>query len=100
VRGFCHSIFDQADIKHGPGGASDPKFERSCFPRRADLAPTDAGSAPRKRGWRAAVDELRAATPELWCALGDEERRRFLSHLRPWWDVHRHRIAPAIADRI
>lgn len=33
----------------------------------------------------------------------DAERRRFLRHLRPWWDVHRHRIAPAVGaalDRI
>jgi uncharacterized NAD(P)/FAD-binding protein YdhS len=51
-------------------------------------------------GWRAAIDELRPDTPHLWRALSDEEQARFLRHLRPWWDVHRHRIAPAIADRI
>ena len=28
------------------------------------------------------------------------ERRRFLRHLRPWWDVHRHKIAPAIGAKI
>jgi uncharacterized NAD(P)/FAD-binding protein YdhS len=53
-----------------------------------------------KIGWRAAIDELRPVTPDMWQALGDEGRGRFLRHLRPWWDVHRHRMAPAIADRI
>ncbi len=51
-------------------------------------------------GWRAAVDELRPYTRSMWLAASREERGRFLRHLRPWWDVHRHRLAPAVADRI
>jgi uncharacterized NAD(P)/FAD-binding protein YdhS len=51
-------------------------------------------------GWRAAVDELRPYTEGLWTAAGMIERRRFLRHLRAWWDVHRHRIAPEVAEKI
>jgi uncharacterized NAD(P)/FAD-binding protein YdhS len=51
-------------------------------------------------GWRAAVDELRPVTQMLWGSLSDTERARFLRHARPWWDVHRHRLAPEVADRI
>jgi uncharacterized NAD(P)/FAD-binding protein YdhS len=51
-------------------------------------------------GWRVAIDQLRPLTQSLWARSGPEERRRFLRHLRPWWDVHRHRIAPSIAERI
>jgi len=51
-------------------------------------------------GWRAAVDELRPFTQDLWLAAPPAARGRFLRHLRPWWDVHRHRIAPAVARRI
>ncbi|WP_368039835.1 FAD/NAD(P)-binding protein [Sphingomonas bacterium] len=51
-------------------------------------------------GWRAAVDALRPFTQDLWIGAEPAERRRFLRHLRAWWDVHRHRIAPSIADRI
>jgi uncharacterized NAD(P)/FAD-binding protein YdhS len=51
-------------------------------------------------GWRAAVDQLRPVTHQLWAEASVEERRRFLRHLRPWWDVHRHRIAASIADRV
>jgi uncharacterized NAD(P)/FAD-binding protein YdhS len=50
--------------------------------------------------WRAAVDELRPYTQGLWRAMTVIERRRFLRHLRPWWDVHRHRLAPSVANRI
>ncbi|HEX8261272.1 MAG TPA: FAD/NAD(P)-binding protein [Allosphingosinicella sp.] len=50
--------------------------------------------------WRAAVDGLRPHSIGLWQGLGEAEKKRFLRHLRPWWDVHRHRIAPQVAARI
>jgi uncharacterized NAD(P)/FAD-binding protein YdhS len=51
-------------------------------------------------GWRAAIDSLRPHSHALWQGLGQEQQRRFLRHARPWWDVHRHRIAPEVAGRI
>ncbi|WP_267380419.1 MULTISPECIES: FAD/NAD(P)-binding protein [unclassified Sphingomonas] len=51
-------------------------------------------------GWRVAVDALRPVTQRLWAASDDAVRARFLRHLRPYWDAHRHRLAPAVADRI
>ncbi len=51
-------------------------------------------------GWREAVHELRPLTQDLWREAPIEVRRRFIRHLRPWWDVHRHRIAPPVAERI
>lgn len=50
--------------------------------------------------WRGAIDALRPITQRLWAGASDEERARFLRHLRPFWDVHRHRLAPVVADRI
>ncbi len=50
--------------------------------------------------WRAVMDALRCRVQEVWCAASEVERRRFLRHARPWWDVHRHRIAPDVASRI
>lgn len=52
------------------------------------------------RDWRAAIDALRPSTQRIWRAMPHTERTRFLRHLRPWWDVHRHRMAGAVADRI
>lgn len=51
-------------------------------------------------GWRAAIDSLRPHSQALWDSLGSEQQRRFLRHARPWWDVHRHRIAPEVAHRL
>lgn len=44
--------------------------------------------------WRSVVDALRPHTQRLWQELAGEERVRFLRHVRPWWDQHRHRVAP------
>ncbi len=50
--------------------------------------------------WRDAVMSLRSETPALWQALPLDERRRFLRHVRPYWDTHRHGVAPAIGRTI
>lgn len=49
--------------------------------------------------WRDLVAALRPITPDLWIRLPIAERRRFLRHLQPYWDVHRHRVAPAAYKR-
>lgn len=51
-------------------------------------------------GFHAAVDGLRPHSHALWQALDRDQQRRFLRHARPWWDVHRHRIAPQVAGRL
>jgi uncharacterized NAD(P)/FAD-binding protein YdhS len=50
--------------------------------------------------WRDVLSSLRSATPRLWQELPDAERRRFLRHLQPYWDVHRHRLAPEVAEAL
>ncbi len=51
-------------------------------------------------GWRSAVDGLRPSAQRLWREASAQERQRFLRHLRPWWDIHRHRLAPSLAATI
>lgn len=46
--------------------------------------------------WRDVLASIRPVTPDLWAALPIAERARFLRHLQPYWDVHRHRAAPSI----
>ncbi|QDE95235.1 hydroxyacylglutathione hydrolase [Myxococcus xanthus] len=50
--------------------------------------------------WRTVVDALRPVTIPLWQRLPVGERQRFLRHLRSYWDVHRHRMAPSIGETV
>lgn len=50
--------------------------------------------------WREVIDALRPVTQKIWQSLPLCERKRFLRHVRPYWEVHRHRIAPQIGDAI
>lgn len=54
----------------------------------------------RGSNWREVIDSLRPATQRIWRSLPHVEQRRFLRHLRTYWDVHRHRIAERIADQL
>jgi uncharacterized NAD(P)/FAD-binding protein YdhS len=56
--------------------------------------------AARGGDWRDLVAALRPITPRLWGALPLGDRARFLRHLRPYWDAHRHRMAPAVEDAL
>jgi uncharacterized NAD(P)/FAD-binding protein YdhS len=50
--------------------------------------------------WREVIDSLRPVTQQIWQSLSQAERRRFLRHVRSYWEIHRHRIAPEIGDTI
>jgi uncharacterized NAD(P)/FAD-binding protein YdhS len=50
--------------------------------------------------WREAVAFIRILAPHLWKRLPEVERRRFVRHLQPHWDIHRHRLPPQLAMRI
>jgi uncharacterized NAD(P)/FAD-binding protein YdhS len=50
--------------------------------------------------WQSVVDSLRPIAARVWRHWPEAEQRRFLRHARPWWDAHRHRMAPPIAQQI
>ena len=50
-----------------------------------------------RAGWRSMMEGLRPVTAGLWQEADIATRGRIVRHLRPWWDVHRHRIAPDVA---
>jgi uncharacterized NAD(P)/FAD-binding protein YdhS len=50
--------------------------------------------------WRVVIDALRPHTQRIWQSLATPDQQRFLTKLLPFWNVHRHRMAPDIAARI
>ncbi len=48
--------------------------------------------------WRDVLASLRPITPTLWSGLPISEKRRFLRHLKPYWETHRHRAAAVVFD--
>jgi uncharacterized NAD(P)/FAD-binding protein YdhS/uncharacterized membrane protein YoaK (UPF0700 family)/predicted metal-dependent enzyme (double-stranded beta helix superfamily) len=50
--------------------------------------------------WRQVIDGLRPHISKIWTALPPQERNRFLRHARVFWEVARHRMAPAVAEEV
>lgn len=60
-----------------------------------------AGEAEKLGGdWREAVTFVRHMAPTLWQRMASKDRERFLRHLRAFWDIHRHRPAPAVVKSL
>ncbi|MDQ2860006.1 MAG: FAD/NAD(P)-binding protein, partial [Pseudomonadota bacterium] len=99
-----------------PGARITALSRRGLLPRHHGSAAGAATATPAPKGtplevlgqvraridgdWRATIDGLRPYIQALWRGWSLRERTSFLRHLRPWWDVHRHRLAPDVAARL
>jgi uncharacterized NAD(P)/FAD-binding protein YdhS len=50
-------------------------------------------------GWPAAMDAMRDRADTVWARLPEAEQAKLLRRGLSAWTVHRHRMAPAVADR-
>jgi uncharacterized NAD(P)/FAD-binding protein YdhS/HEAT repeat protein len=73
-----------------------PPTVRSLLRRFRAQLKTSGGN----RDWRSLISSMRPHTHLIWGALSLPEKRRFLRHLRPFWDNHRHQLAPAAARKL
>ena len=106
-RGVVHALSRRGLLPqvHRPAPAYRPFLEaetppatiRGLFRRiRAEVRVAQAAGLD----WRPVLDAIRSRTPALWAALSWEERARFMRHVRPFWEGHRHRLAPEVAAKI
>lgn len=104
-RGPIHALSRRGLLPRRHAGVPLPAPEHEPFPTAvntlARFLRKEAGRAiAQGSGWQPVVDELRPFTVDVWQAMPSQDRKRFLRHLRPWWDVHRHRMAAQVADGI
>jgi uncharacterized NAD(P)/FAD-binding protein YdhS len=104
-RGPIHALSRRGLLPRRHAGVPMPAPEHEPFPTavnaltrflRREAARAIAGGS----SWQPVIDELRPFMVDVWQAMPLQDRKRFLRHLRPWWDVHRHRMATPVADRI
>ncbi|TIW05648.1 MAG: FAD-dependent oxidoreductase, partial [Mesorhizobium sp.] len=50
--------------------------------------------------WRDVVDGLRPFNQTIWQNWPSSAKRRFVEHTKAWWDIHRHRMAPEVYQRV
>ncbi len=76
--------------------ASEVREAPVISPSGSPLEVLRAFRAAAEPDWRAAVDGLRPHVQRLWRSWTLQEKRLFLRRLRPWWELGRHRLAPAV----
>jgi uncharacterized NAD(P)/FAD-binding protein YdhS len=87
---------------HAPGGAW-PEFLHDKIPASARaltkiMRRQIALAASQGIPWQRVFDAARPAVPSVWSGWSEFSRRQFLRHLRPRWDIHRHRMAPRVSE--
>lgn len=92
----CHLSPDQAQSDYPPFLEADitPRSIRALLRRVRQEVQT---AVEQEQDWRSVIDALRPITQELWQNLPLIEQKRFLRHVKSYWEVHRHRIAQEIA---
>jgi len=57
-----------------------------------DLRAGIADSKKQGVDWQQVINSLRDDTPAIWRGLSPESKRLFLRRLKPFWEIHRHRM--------
>lgn len=97
-RGLVPHVQVEGGVDRPPPPSLDdwPRTARGLL--RAVRAEVERAKA-RGHDWRDVLGSLRSVTPTLWASLPRPERARFLRHLSPFWEIHRHRAAPPTGRR-
>jgi uncharacterized NAD(P)/FAD-binding protein YdhS len=86
-----------AEMVANPEGVHVPTLLRKVRGLIRELARPTPGRG--EGDWRVVVDGLRPHTETLWRATSIAQRRKFLRHVRPFWESFRHRMPSSVAEK-
>jgi uncharacterized NAD(P)/FAD-binding protein YdhS len=78
-----------------------PKYELSFLPNFKTITMYDLyywfknevkNAEAQGANFRSVFDAIRPHLPSIWMDISTKEKAFFLRHLRPFWEIHRHRI--------
>jgi uncharacterized NAD(P)/FAD-binding protein YdhS len=87
-------------LPHAPKPASDQIRDWLPRERLVDLLRDVRNEATTADTWQTIVDSVRPHAQDLWRLSSFEAQSQFLRHVRRHWEVHRHRMAPAVAAEL
>jgi uncharacterized NAD(P)/FAD-binding protein YdhS len=97
-RGLFPRVHLEAPASARPAFA--PNSSQTVRALLRDIRESAADEIARGGSWHLVIDSFRPQTNEIWQRLSLAEKRRFMRHLRPYWEVHRHRMAAHVHRRI
>jgi uncharacterized NAD(P)/FAD-binding protein YdhS len=77
------------ELKNNPTALSYLRAFRAHAPKNKD-----------ENNWRGAVQSVRDHVVDLWQALDEKQKKKFMRRLWSFWNIHRHRMAPEVAAEI
>jgi uncharacterized NAD(P)/FAD-binding protein YdhS len=98
-----HGLLPRVHLEAPVTARQRPFAPKSGFTARTllhELRESAAGEMARGGNWHSVVDSIRPRTDALWQNLSLDEKRRFMRHLRHYWEVHRHRMPAQVHRRI
>lgn len=90
---------------HQPTTAYPPLFESEPLPTTVRslvrrIRQEVKSAEIRGDNWQSIINSLRPHIQLIWHSLAIAEKQRFLRHVKPYWESHRHRVHSAIARQI
>ncbi len=93
-----HGLLSRGNLS-GAGATWPGDYQQGSLRQRLRQIRLDvAYAAQQGLSWQVVLDAVRQQGQRIWQALSVADRQRFLRHLRHYWDVHRYRVAPQVAE--
>jgi uncharacterized NAD(P)/FAD-binding protein YdhS len=99
LKALTHAVYPSQRAAPAPSGQFLDAFRNVRTGLRA-LRNQVQTAARQGYDWRDVLASLRQHTPALWEQLSIQQRQRFLRHAQRYWDMHRHRLPPSVAQLV